>query len=170
MKNIIISSIWYILPAYVANASACIFGGGSPLDNNAYFFDGKRILGDGVTYRGCFFGILFGTLTGIIQSIIHYIYFKNFTTDYIILAFLLSFGAIFGDAVGSFIKRRINIERGKPAPLLDQLDFVIFAIIFGSIIKPISFEEITVILILTVFIHILGNVIAYLLKIKDVWW
>ncbi|WP_456418861.1 CDP-2,3-bis-(O-geranylgeranyl)-sn-glycerol synthase [Methanocaldococcus infernus] len=161
----ILNSLLYILPAYVANASACIFGGGKPLDLNKCWPDGRRLLGDGVTIKGSFFGILLGTLTGFIEGL-----FFNAPLLYLKLGFTLSLGAILGDAIGSFIKRRLNIERGKPAPLLDQLDFAIGALILGSLIKSIAIHQVFIILLITIFIHLFANILAYSLKIKDVWW
>ena len=68
--RLLFASLWYILPAYVANASACIFGGGTPVDLGKNFIDGRRLIGNGVTYRGCVFGIICGTLIGLIQGIL----------------------------------------------------------------------------------------------------
>ncbi|HQL60331.1 MAG TPA: CDP-archaeol synthase, partial [Methanoculleus sp.] len=44
-----------MLPAYVPNSAAALFGGGTPIDSGRTFGDGRRIFGDGKTYRG-FFG------------------------------------------------------------------------------------------------------------------
>ncbi|HID09477.1 TPA: CDP-archaeol synthase, partial [Candidatus Micrarchaeota archaeon] len=33
-----------------------------------YFFDGRRVLGNGVTYRGFFFGLLFGCITAALEE------------------------------------------------------------------------------------------------------
>ncbi|MFH1470329.1 MAG: CDP-archaeol synthase, partial [Candidatus Micrarchaeota archaeon] len=41
-----------VLPAYVANASPVILGGGTPVDFGRLFYDKKRILGDGKTWKG----------------------------------------------------------------------------------------------------------------------
>jgi len=91
-------------------------------------------------------------------------------SKWIFAGFLLSSGALFGDMIGSFIKRRLGIERGKPAPLLDQLDFVIFAILFAYPFAPITLDMVVIILIITPVIHLSGNIVAYLLGIKSIWW
>ena len=52
--EIILQALWLILPAYVANASAVLVGGGTPVDSGKNWKDGKRILGDGKTWRGFF--------------------------------------------------------------------------------------------------------------------
>ncbi len=165
--------IIYILhlfaPAYFANSSALIFGGGKPLDFGRYFIDGRRILGDGVTIRGT----ALGTLAGFVLGIIFYYIFDNPLLNNVniyLLAFLLSFGALLGDAVGSFIKRRLKIERGKPAPLLDQLDFVFGAIFLSSFIYNYTTKIILTLIVITPVLHLTANVIGYLLKLKDVPW
>ena len=170
------NSLIYILPAYIANASACIFGGGTPLDVGKKFIDGKRIIGNGVTYRGTFFGLLCGTIVAVLEGIIINLnivgntafYFNTFEWAYV--GFLLSLGALFGDMFGSFIKRRIGLAQGRPAPILDQLGFVVFAILFAYPIAPISFEMIIMLIIITPTVHLFGNIVAYKLGFKKVWW
>ena len=84
-----------------------------------------------------------GGITGVIQGLVApsilsaigpYIITPIITDVHsgIIIGFLLGFGALVGDALGSFLKRRLGIGRGKPAPFLDQLDFIIVALIFVS--------------------------------------
>ena len=121
--------IYFMLPAYLANVSALTFGGGTPLDFGREFRDGRRILGDGVTWRGTIIGTGIGTAIGILQGIIAGDIFYG-----ALLGFSLGLGALLGDAAGSFIKRRINIGRGRPAPILDQLDFVVGALLLSSLV------------------------------------
>ena len=179
-------AIYFMLPAYLANVSALAFGGGTPLDFNRNFTDGRRLLGDGVTWRGTIIGIIIGTLIAIIQGLIFMYYGDIFLIlpgwvtihgvipanylDWIFLGFALSVGALLGDAAGSFIKRRIKIGRGRPAPLLDQLDFVVGALILASLVVNIPLNLIILIIILSVVLHLAANSIAYLLGLKDVWY
>jgi CDP-2,3-bis-(O-geranylgeranyl)-sn-glycerol synthase len=86
------------------------------------------------------------------------------------LVVMVALGALVGDLVGSFIKRRMNISRGRPAPLLDQLDFLIMAILFGWLITPLPLILVAFLLIVTPIIHLLANVIGYLLRLKKVPW
>src|SRR5665648_441958 len=51
----------------------------------------------------------------------------------IVAAFVLAVGTLFGDMAASFLKRRINIERGAQFPVVDQLDFVAGAWIFAYV-------------------------------------
>jgi|Deesub1362A_J573_1020465.scaffolds.fasta_scaffold00233_20 CDP-2,3-bis-(O-geranylgeranyl)-sn-glycerol synthase len=169
--SIVVDALYFFIPAYVANTFACIFGHGRPVDLGKTFIDGKRILGDGVTIRGSLAGITCGTLSGVLMAPYSHPFLPNATsTDIILLAFLLSFGAIIGDAVGSFIKRRIGLERGAPAPLLDQLNFVFGGLIFSAFIVAVPLRAVVVLLLLTPFGHLMVNKTGYLLKMKDVPW
>ncbi len=153
----VIGALYFFLPAYVANTLPGIFGGGTPLDFRKYFIDGKRLLGDGVTIRGFVVGVAGGTVVGA---------FMGRPLE----AFLLSFGALLGDATGSFLKRRLGIERGAPAPLLDQLNFVVGALILVSFLTPVPRNYIIILLLITPFGHLAVNIIGYRLRIKKVPW
>lgn len=171
MIETIIDALYFFLPAYVANTCACIFGHGRALDLGRNFIDGRRILGDGVTIRGSLSGILCGVIIGFLMA-----YFENPLfpeaqfQEKILLAFLLSFGAILGDAVGSFIKRRLGMERGAPAPLLDQLNFVFGGLLLASLYIDLPAKTILILIIFTPFGHLLVNKTGYVLKMKDVPW
>ncbi|MDR3292069.1 MAG: CDP-2,3-bis-(O-geranylgeranyl)-sn-glycerol synthase [Methanobrevibacter sp.] len=161
----ILNIVYFLLPAYVANLSGLAFGGKRPIDMGKNFSDGNRIIGDGVTIEGFAYGILFGTLIGAIEG------FKNGNIlFYLQLGLLLSLGALVGDAVGSFIKRRLGLSKGKPAPILDQLDFFIGAILFALLMSPVPMNYIIIGAILTLILHLTANIIAYRLGIKDVWY
>ncbi len=54
-------AFWTMLPAYVPNNTAVLFGGGPPIDGGRTW-RGSRILGDGKTWRGTAGGILAGAL------------------------------------------------------------------------------------------------------------
>lgn len=163
--NLSAYAIYFMLPAYLANVTALAFGGGKPLDFNHKLSDGRRILGNGVTIRGTIIGIVIGASIGLIQGII-----TGNIPQGILLGFMLGAGAMIGDACGSFIKRRLKVERGRPAPILDQLDFVVGALVFASLIVFIPFEMIVIILVISVFLHLGANIIAYLLGLKNVWY
>jgi len=63
-------AMWFIFPAYCANAAPVIFGGGPPVDFGKIFLDGKPILGSHKTLRGFLSGLLVGTLVGSIQTLL----------------------------------------------------------------------------------------------------
>ncbi|MFX0042150.1 MAG: CDP-2,3-bis-(O-geranylgeranyl)-sn-glycerol synthase [Candidatus Hodarchaeota archaeon] len=96
----------------------------------------------------------------------------------IIRIFLASYGAVLGDLIGSFLKRRFNIKSGAPLWIVDQLDFALIAILFVSIpgfISPSLFlipdlHIIIFLLILTPAVSIIANTVAYAVGLKDVPW
>jgi CDP-2,3-bis-(O-geranylgeranyl)-sn-glycerol synthase len=53
---------------------------------------------------------------------------------------------------------------------LDQLDFVVGALILASLVVNIPLNLIILIIILSVVLHLAANSIAYLLGLKDVWY
>ena len=176
-----ITILYFILPAYVSNGSALLFGGGTPLDFKKTDKNGSRWIGDGVTWRGLIGGTIMGTITGAIQGLIGPMILQNYgefiytpictnLIEGILIGFLLGFGAMVGDALGSFLKRRFGINRGKPAPILDQIDFLIVGLIFSSIIVDFSLTFIIIAIVLTLIIHVIANSGAYLIGIKDVWY
>lgn len=162
-------AFWYILPAYVANGSPVLVGGGKPIDGGRKWRDGKRLLGDGKTWRGFFGGVSIGTLVGLIQYLITPGFYGNLRTA-ALLAFLLSFGALLGDLVGSFFKRRANLPRGAPAIGLDQLGFLIAALALAYPVKTLSSGQIILLLVVSPFVHWGANYFAYKMGWKSVPW
>ena len=176
-----LTTLYFILPAYFSNGSGLLFGGGTPVDFGKSDSKGNRWIGDGVTWRGLISGTIIGMITGAIQGFFAPTILENIgqyiitpiITDIpsgILIGFLLGFGALLGDAIGSFLKRRLGIGRGKPAPILDQLDFIIVALILVSLYVKLNLLTIGIAIALTLIVHLATNTIAYLLGIKDVWY
>lgn len=168
---LLLQAFWFIAPAYAANAFPPIIKGKKPLDFGKNISK-HRLLGDGKTFEGTIAGILFGMIIGSIQIYGQaYIPSEFGLIDMTVpLVFLLACGAISGDIVGAFIKRRFNIKRGNPAPLLDQLDFLVFAIIFANYMIDINLQIVLVLLILTPIIHWIANLIGYYGRVKKTPW
>ncbi len=176
-----VMTLYFILPAYFSNGAGLVFGGGMPVDFGKSDKNGVRWIGDGVTWKGLIGGTLIGIITGIIQGLVAPYILSNFgqfittpiitnVSEGILIGFLLGFGALLGDALGSFLKRRLGIGRGKPAPILDQLDFLIVALILVSFVVKLDLLFIILAIVLTLIIHLLANTFAYLLGLKDVWY
>ena len=161
----VFSALWFILPAYLANASALVVGGGPAFDGGRNLRDGRRILGNGVTIRGTAGGIAVGTLVGAIQGIV-----QGDPQAGVLLGLAMGGGAMLGDSMGSFTKRRLGIPRGQPAFLLDQLGFVVVALAFAAAIVPVSPVTVIILLVLTPLVHLGTNAAAYLLGMKGVWY
>ncbi len=153
----ILASIWLYLPAYFANATPVVLGGGPPLDGGGKWLDGKPFLGSHKTLRGSIVGILAGTIIGTLQG--------SF-----MIGLSQGVGAILGDLISSFLKRRKDIAPGESFPLLDQLDFIIVAVILSQQFTTASLQEIITIIIVTIPIHYFMNYVSWLIKMKEHPW
>ncbi|MFH1101876.1 MAG: CDP-2,3-bis-(O-geranylgeranyl)-sn-glycerol synthase [Methanobacteriota archaeon] len=191
--DIVLQALWLILPAYVANASAVIVGGGLPIDFGKTWKDGRRVLGDGKTWRGLFSGAFLGMTVGfglvVAAEYLAMSEYRTFGLDsfegfplMIPLLFSLCFGALLGDIVESFFKRRIGKARGEDWFFFDQLDFIIGALSLSLVMATIlqvlgltssnwflthfSVWHLVVLFVLTPLFHFLANMIHRRVKKK----
>jgi len=180
----VLGCLWFVLPAYFANSTPTVFGGGPPIDGGRLYKDGKPLLGPGKTWRGLYAGIFFGTLIGVIQGLT----FEDDLLKATIRALLISFGALLGDMIGSFIKRRKGLKRGQSFLFMDQLGFIIVGTLLVILFFPLTIEGVIIeifnqtitydiiivlsylllLLPLTFVVHILANLFWYLLGKQDV--
>jgi CDP-2,3-bis-(O-geranylgeranyl)-sn-glycerol synthase len=166
-----------MVPAYLPNPTAALCGGGTPVDFGKTWTDNRRILGDGKTWRGLFFGIFAGIAVGFLEIGLsgtwHLDYLPTLTPSPVIL---LAAGALIGDMCKSFVKRRIGKNRGSQWPVADQYDLVAGAFVMLAVFDPtwlmanISLPVLLVILILTPILHRAVNILGYRIKVKEVPW
>ncbi len=161
-------ALYYIFPAYCANGAPILLGGGRSLDGGKMLSDGRPIFGSHKTWRGFLSGILIGTFVGWAQETLA----PNvgLPQGSLVLGIVLSLGALIGDLIGSFIKRRLNLKPGAPLPISDQVDFVLVALLFSLPVKPPPLTAALIIIVLTGPVHLLVNVTAYLLRLKETPW
>ncbi|MEK6954817.1 MAG: CDP-2,3-bis-(O-geranylgeranyl)-sn-glycerol synthase [Candidatus Micrarchaeota archaeon] len=166
--------ILFILPAYIANSAPVLLSGMGPLDFGANFPDKRRILGNSKTIRGTIGGIIAGFAVGAILTYTMQSYLTQIMdpSQKLLITALMVVGAIFGDLLGSFFKRRLNIAPGEPLFVTDQLLFILTAILFTYIAKGfyLSIGDLGTVIIITLVMHILANVIAHRLNLKKVPW
>jgi len=193
-------SMWIIFPAYLANAVAVPVSKKHkfhPIDNGKMLF-GQRVFGDGKTIEGFLLASAIGCIGGLVQVLVSPLFlapslaWHDFYGSFlvpssdielcistsipaIVRAVIFPPGAMLGDLLGSFIKRRLRIERGTPAPVLDQLDFiagvVLFSMLFtfaGASFVQLDIKYIITIIVLTPLIHRVVNKLAFKLRVKDV--
>ncbi|WP_245323362.1 CDP-2,3-bis-(O-geranylgeranyl)-sn-glycerol synthase [Methanomicrobium sp. W14] len=163
-----------MLPAYVPNSAAAVFGGGKPIDFGRNWHDGRRIFGEGKTWRGFFGGVFSGIIIGLILILIgDKIGFSIHTP---LSVTLLATGALLGDLIKSFFKRRLNKKRGEEWLIADQYDLVAGSLLLVLLFDPAwTFANITPaillwILIVTPLLHRGANMIGYIIGVKDVPW
>ena len=170
----IILAVWLMMPAYISNPMAVVFGGGTPIDLGKNWTDGKRILGDGKTFRGLLAGTGCGIIAGLIQMQITSPFAAGEFTFTVIIT--MSFGALLGDMTKSFFKRRLGFERGGKMFLVDQLDFVAGAWILTYLfdkqwfIANFSLQIMVIVVILTPILHRVTNILGYYMKLKKEPW
>jgi CDP-2,3-bis-(O-geranylgeranyl)-sn-glycerol synthase len=140
-------------------------GGGKQMDFGRNFFDGKRVFGKNKTFRGFFFGLAVGVFVGLVEGMV-------FGTARLSVLFsvLTPLGALCGDLAGAFLKRRLDIAPGGLLPVIDQVDFVVGAILFSLPLAIIYWELAVAVLVITPPIHLLTNFLAYKLKLKNNPW
>ncbi|OIP75262.1 MAG: hypothetical protein AUK06_02095 [Parcubacteria group bacterium CG2_30_36_18] len=180
----ILSCLYFFLPAYFANMTP-------PLVRRARFlkfldrevdfgkkFLGRSILGPHKRWRGVIFGIIVGMLVIWSQSWLYQRYeavreisFLNYQKiDILLFGFLISAGAVFGDLLFAFIKRRLKLEPGARFLPFDQTNYVIGAALFLTPYLKIDILIWITLFILTFILHIIFNRIGYCLKLHRAKW
>ena len=157
-------AIYIAVPAYVANSTPVLLGGGAPIDRGRRLIDGRRILGTNKTVKGFAYGLLLGSLAGLVEAVL----FANYAL--ISVGVVASLGALLGDLFGAFLKRRLDIAPGNPLPVVDQLDFILGAILFTYPLLNVSVGAVLILVIATLPIHLLSNAVAYMLRLKNRRW
>ena len=174
----ILKCFYLMLPAYFANMAPVIVKKINlfvfPIDFNEQF-NKKPIFGKHKTFRGFVFGIIFGIVVAYFQFLLYGLeFFKNISLfsyqNWLLFGFLMGLGALTGDLIKSFFKRRIGIEPGAKFVPFDQTDFVIGALIFIMPIFNLSLKIFVVSLILSFMLHIIVNHISFFLKIRNEKW
>ncbi len=174
----LLKCLYLMLPAYFANMAPVIVKKinflAYPVDFNKRL-NNKPILGSHKTFRGFFFGIIFAVIIAYLQHIfyplpaIRTISFHDYD-NWLAFGFLMGAGALVGDSIKSFFKRKDDIAPGNMFFPFDQVDFVIGGLIFimplFSLTIGIFFTSIAVSLVL----HVLVNHIAFYLKIRNEKW
>ena len=169
---VLVEAVWLILPAFAANGLVPLFKGSHPVDGGRKLVK-NRIFGPGKTWEGLFAGIGIGAIIGLIQSIANpYLPWGisavplNIVPMSALLGLFLGIGAMLGDLGGSFLKRRFSMKRGALAPLLDQEDFLIGAMLFVSMLAAIKLEWLFLLLVITPVVHWVSCLVGYLFKVK----
>jgi CDP-2,3-bis-(O-geranylgeranyl)-sn-glycerol synthase len=169
-------AFWAMLPAYIPNNAAVLAGGGAPIDGGRTV-EGRRLLGDGKTWRGTAVGTAAGVALAVALNRI--VPVAASTTGVALPTFPLpgavglALGAMLGDVTASFLKRRTGRERGAAFPVVDQLDFVVGALVCAALLAPgwalatFTLPVVAVVVVLTPLLHVATNGIAYVLGLKD---
>jgi len=162
--NDFLVAIYIAIPTYVANSTPVLLGGGTPIDRGRDFIDRRPIFGSHKTVKGFAYGLLLGSIAAVVEAIL----FANNTL--VLAGIVASLGALLGDLLGAFLKRRLDVAPGSPLPVVDQLDFILGALLLTSPLLQVTLGAVMILLIATVPIHLLSNAIAYMLGLKTRHW
>ena len=181
---LLVRAFLYFLPAFVANPTAVLFGGGRPIDGGRVLRDGQRLFGDGKTWAGLAGGIASGGCLGVLISFGALAVYPSLSYGTplasLIFPFLFSMGALAGDLLGSFLKRRMGRPKGAETLGLDQYDFVLGSVLVLLLVQPVWFWNTFLageawvgflfIIVITPFLHRAVNIIGYRMGKKEVPW
>ena len=165
--NALAAALWLYLPALAANAAPVLIA-------KLPFFPRIRHpiwpagLGANKTWAGLLGGIIIGTLVGWLQLTL-----TPWPYDPVLwLAWsaLISFGALLGDSVKSFFKRRMGIPPGGAWPVIDGIDYVVGALVVGLLLFVPSWPVALALLVAGPILSLLANIFSYLIGIKKVWY
>lgn len=173
MKELLAAFLFF-LPAGIANMSP-VFANKIPLLNQwktpidfGKNWRGKRLLGPNKTWRGLVFGTLMAALTaGLIGLFANPTARLNIHATFVFAGALMGAGALIGDAVESFFKRRKDLGPGNSWFPFDQTDYIIGGLVF---IYPIYRPSIALMLTITLLyfgLHLASSYVGFLLKLKD---
>jgi len=183
MLQFIISCIYFFFPAYVTNMTPPLIKKAGlfnfldkPVDFNKKFL-GQFVFGCHKSWRGVIFGILNGILFFWFQvwlyqfPFIKNISFLNYSGINILLfGFLISTGAVFGDLIFAFLKRRLRMKPGQRFIPFDQTNYVIGAFLFLNPFLELDISIWLSVFIITFFLHITVNRLGFHLGLhKNKW-
>jgi CDP-2,3-bis-(O-geranylgeranyl)-sn-glycerol synthase len=186
---LILKSTYFLIPAYLANMAPPLVKKIKlleflkiPVDHGKKFSDGKVLFGKNKTYRGFVVGAIGGIIGAYLQMFLfQFTLFQKVSIsgiDYnnhiivLLIGLLMGLGAITGDLIESFFKRRINVNPGESLKPWDQIDLVLGAYLF---VLPITYLYLSwsvflCSIIMTFFLHVLVNHIAFYLHIRNEKW
>ena len=178
--NLIFTYIYFYLPGAMANIGANIgrfipgFRDMTTAVDMGMKLNGIRLIGDHKKIGSFIFGVLFGTIVGIIKTLYIDHYFPGHLllhldmTRNILMYAIISFGALSGDLVKSFIKRQLRRPEHSPWIPFDEIDHTTVSLLLAKIFFPIGWGDILGIIVLIFFLHLAANVVGYHLKVKEV--
>src|SRR5271165_1569908 len=162
----VLKLVYLMLPAYLANMAPPFTrfwtGWNRPI-NNEWFGDHKTIVGFGA-------GLIVAVAVVFVQSRINCHEGMVSYDRWPLLGLAFGFGAMGGDSMKSFVKRRIGIAPGRPWIPMDQLDFVVGSLLLIGWWAKVTWLDIALILAISFLGDIVINHLSYALGIRNTRW
>ena len=158
--------IWFMLPAYAGNMAPPFVrfwhGWNRPIH--------RRALGEHKTVVGFGAGVAVAIVVAFLQSRTSAAVLLWEPDAWLAIGLASGVGALGGDAIKSFFKRRLGIAPGAPWIPADQLDFVIGALIPLAGLVRLGVSDMALILGVTFFADIAVNHVSFYLGVRDTKW
>jgi CDP-2,3-bis-(O-geranylgeranyl)-sn-glycerol synthase len=162
----VLELLYFMAPAYVANMAPPFVrywkGWNRPIS--------PRWLGNHKTVVGFGAGVLGAVLVTWLQARLDW---DRAIVDYdrwLDLGVRMGAGAMLGDSVKSFFKRRRRVAPGGTWIPFDQLDFVLGALILVWPRAALAWTDVAIVIALSFAGHIVVNHIGYWLGVRDAKW
>lgn len=182
MLKDVLFALWFFLPAALANMIPILVARwpglrtwNTPIDGGRTF-QGRRIFGAHKTWRGLVTGMVIATAALALQqlAVVQWHWAQDITSqvDYrhlptLVVGMLFGFGAIAGDAIESFFKRRRDIAPGYGWFPFDQIDYIIGASVTTAPFIVLTVTQYIWLIVLWLVVHIAASYIGYLLGLKE---
>jgi CDP-2,3-bis-(O-geranylgeranyl)-sn-glycerol synthase len=162
----VLELLYFMAPAYVANMAPPFVrywkGWNRPIS--------RRWLGSHKTVVGFGAGVLGAVLVTWLQARLDW---DRAIVDYdrwLDLGVRMGAGAMLGDSVKSFFKRRRRVAPGGTWIPFDQLDFVLGALILVWPRAALAWTDVAIVIALSFAGHIVVNHLGYWLGVRDAKW
>lgn len=162
----VLELLYMMLPIYVANMAP-------PFVKYWRWWNrpiSMRWLGSHKTVVGFFLGIAAAILTALVQSRIHWQGDLVSYEQWFRLGLASGCGAMIGDSLKSYVKRRLNIAPGQSWIPADQLDFVLGGLLALSFWVRLGWLDVIMILTVSFVGDILINHLSFQLGIRNTRW
>lgn len=162
-----IAQLFYLLlPVYLANMAPPLtrfwHGWNPPIS--------RRWLGSHKTVLGFALGVAVAMVVACLQSRLQWHYQLLDYRQPLLFGAACGVGALGGDSLKSFFKRRLGIAPGRPWIPADQLDFVIGGVLVVSCWVAFTARDLAYIFVLSFIGDIIVNHLAFYCRIRDTKW
>lgn len=162
----IVELVYLMLPIYIANMAP-------PFVKYWHWWNrpiSERWFGSHKTVLGFSVGIAAAILTTLVQSRIHWHGDLVNYEQWLFLGLACGCGAMVGDSLKSYFKRRLQIASGRSWIPADQLDFVLGGLLVLSFWVRLSWLDVITIVTLSFVGDIIVNHLSFQLGIRDTRW
>jgi CDP-2,3-bis-(O-geranylgeranyl)-sn-glycerol synthase len=182
MLDDIIFALWFFLPAGIANmvpvpvATLPVLKRlDAPMDFGASL-GGRRVLGPHKTWRGLVSGVIAATITLVLQQYVvrNWGWFADnaeairyLSLSPLLVGPILAVGALGGDAIKSFFKRRRDLKPGAIWLPYDLLDHIVGAVLAALPFVVFAWWIYPAVLFVWFFANIAVSYAGFLLHIKE---